>query len=138
MILLVEDSRFLRIANERTLAKAGYNVVSAIDGEQALQIARECIPNLILLDMVLPKLDGVAVLRALKGDSQTKNIPVIVLSGLSERNEAKLKREGAEAYLTKSDSLLRDSSEPLLRLVETLLSNYETEGGKNELSTRRS
>ncbi len=126
-ILLVEDSRFLRVANERALAKAGYNVVSAADGEEALLIARERTPNLILLDMMLPKLDGVAVLRALKHDSQTKRIPVIVLTGLGKQNEAKLKREGAAAYFMKSDSLLNDS-DTLLRLVETVIGKQEMEG----------
>jgi two-component system, OmpR family, phosphate regulon response regulator PhoB len=135
-ILLVEDSRFLRTANERALAKAGYNVVSAADGEEALLIARERTPNLILLDMMLPKLDGVAVLRALKHDFQTKSIPVIVLTGLGKQNEAKLKREGAAAYFTKSDSLLKDF-DTLLRLVETVMGKREMEGSETELATPR-
>src|SRR5580698_2450545 len=105
-ILLVEDSRFLRIASERALLKAGYGVVCASDGESALLTARERVPNLILLDMMLPKLDGLGVLRALKHDPQTADIPVIVLSGLGQQNEARLKKEGAAAYFKKSDSLL--------------------------------
>lgn len=136
-ILLVEDSRFLRIANERALAKAGYNVVSAADGEQALLIARERTPNLILLDMMLPKMDGVSVLRALKHDSQTKSIPVIVLTGLGKQNEAKIKQEGAAAYFTKSDSLLKDDSDTLLRLVETVIGKREIEGSETEPTTPR-
>ena len=57
-ILLAEDSRYLRVATERALAKAGYDLVTAVDGEAALLAARERLPNLILLDMMLPKLDG--------------------------------------------------------------------------------
>lgn len=78
-ILLVEDSRFLRRANERVLAKAGYEVVTAADGEEALQLARTKAPDLILLDMLLPKLGGPEVLRALRGDPATAAIPVVVL-----------------------------------------------------------
>ena len=126
MILLVEDSRFLRVASERALVKAGYDVISVVDGEAALLMAREHIPNLILLDMMLPKLDGLGVLRSLKHDSQTADIPVIVLSGLGQQNEAKLKKEGAAAYFTKSDSLLENNSQTLLRVVESILGKQET------------
>jgi CheY-like chemotaxis protein len=126
MILLVEDSRFLRVASERALVKAGYDVVSAVDGEAALLMARERIPNLILLDMMLPKLDGLGVLRALKHDPQTAGIPVIVLSGLGQLNEAKLKREGAAAYFTKSDSLLANDSDTLLHVVESVVGKQGT------------
>ena len=106
-ILLVEDSRFLRVASERALVKAGCEVVTAVDGEAALLTARERLPNLILLDMMLPKLDGLEVLRALKRDPQTTKIPVIVLTGFGKKNERKLKKEGAAGYFTKSDSLLK-------------------------------
>ena len=128
MILLVEDSRFLRVASERALLKAGYDVVSAVDGEAALLMARERVPNLILLDMMLPKLDGLGVLRALKHDSQTADIPVIVLSGLGQQNEARMKKEGAAAYFTKSDSLLENDSDTLLHLVESVVGKQKTAG----------
>ena len=106
-ILLVEDSKFLRIANERILVKAGYQVLSAHDGEEALLVARKSLPDLIILDMLLPKLGGPEVLQALKKDPSTTQIPVIVLSGMSQRNEEKLKREGASGFLEKA-SLLND------------------------------
>src|ERR1022692_4934084 len=65
-ILLVEDSKFLRLATERALARAGYETSSAVDGEEALRVAREKMPDLILLDMLLPKMSGPDVLKALK------------------------------------------------------------------------
>ena len=68
-LLLVEDSKLLRVANARVLTKAGYNVISAEDGEKALGLAQECLPDLILLDMLLPKLGGPQVLEALKKKS---------------------------------------------------------------------
>src|SRR5579863_5891791 len=84
-ILLVDDSRFLRRASEQALGRAGYKVITAADGEEALKIARDQIPKLILLDMMLPKLPGLEVLRALKQDAATKDIPVIILTGLSDQ-----------------------------------------------------
>jgi CheY-like chemotaxis protein len=124
-ILLVEDSKFLRMANERLLAKAGYKVISAGDGEAALRVAQERIPDLILLDMMIPKMDGVDVLRALKRNPQTKAIPVVVLTGLSKKNETKLKKEGAAAYVVKSDSLLENNGAALLQAVESLVGKSE-------------
>jgi CheY-like chemotaxis protein len=120
-ILLIEDSKFQRIANERALAKAGYSVIQAADGEAGLRIARENIPDLILLDMMLPKVSGVEVLRALKGDALVKHVPVIVLSGLAQANEEKLVKEGAAAFVTKSQRLLENNSAALIQAVEAVL-----------------
>jgi CheY-like chemotaxis protein len=122
-ILLVDDSRFQRLANERSLTKAGYSVISASDGESALRIAHERSLDLILLDMMLPKLDGISVLRALKHEACTANIPVIVLSGLPHKNEAKLIEEGASGYIEKSESLQGQGAEILLKMVATVLHN---------------
>jgi DNA-binding response OmpR family regulator len=68
-MLLVEDSKFQRVANGRALIRAGYDVVYAADGEEGLVAARENLPDLILLDMMLPKMSGLDVLRALKADA---------------------------------------------------------------------
>jgi CheY-like chemotaxis protein len=78
-ILLVEDSKPIRRENESALHKAGYVVVCAEDGEAAVRMAREEQPDLILLDMILPKLSGPEVLQRLKADPVTVAIPVIVL-----------------------------------------------------------
>jgi CheY-like chemotaxis protein len=101
-ILLVEDSKFLRMATERALLRAGYEVSVAVDGEQALELAKHESPHIILLDMLLPKLSGPDVLKALKKDSSTASIPVVVLSGLSQKNASKLQEDGAVASLEKS------------------------------------
>ena len=100
-ILLVEDSRPLRRENEGALQRAGYEVICAEDGEAALEMAQEGHPDLILLDMILPKMTGPEVLRHLKSEAKTKDIPVVVLSSLSEKNRQKLLEEGAEDYLEK-------------------------------------
>jgi CheY-like chemotaxis protein len=120
-ILLVEDSKFQRVANGRALAMAGYSVIHAADGEEGLRAARESIPDLILLDMMLPKLSGLEVLRALKSDVLAKHIPVIVLSGLGQANEARLLKDGAAAFFMKSEKSLENGSLALIQAVESVL-----------------
>jgi CheY-like chemotaxis protein len=92
-------------SNERVLIKAGYEVVCAEDGECALTMAREHKPDLILLDMILPKISGPEVLARLKKDAATADIPVVVLSSLTEKNRQKVVEAGAEDYVEK-DSLM--------------------------------
>ena len=120
-VLLVEDSKFLRMANEHALSRAGYLVSTAADGEEALRIAKDRLPDIILLDMILPKISGPEVLKALKANPATRNIPVIVLTSLSQKNEEKLIHEGAAAYFEKSTLQLDKSSDLLAATVETVL-----------------
>jgi CheY-like chemotaxis protein len=120
-ILVIEDSRFLRTAIERALSKIGHAVTGIADGEEGLRLARTSLPDIILLDMMLPGMDGTGVLRKLKQDASTAQIPVVVLTGLSQKNEAKLKQEGAAAYIAKSTLDLEKSTNVLSLAVETLL-----------------
>jgi CheY-like chemotaxis protein len=120
-ILLVEDSKFLRLATERALARAGYEVSSAPDGEEALRVAREKLPDLILLDMLLPKVSGPDVLKALKADPLTMAIPVVVMTGMSQKNAARLQEDGAFGFLEKSALELDKGSEKLLMAVSGVL-----------------
>jgi CheY-like chemotaxis protein len=101
-ILLVEDSKPMRRENESALLKAGYEVITAEDGESALLAAKNEKPDLILLDMILPKMSGPEVLKHLKDDPATAAIPVVVLSSLTEKNREKLMEEGADDYLEKN------------------------------------
>jgi CheY-like chemotaxis protein len=112
-VLLVEDSKLLKITGERLLTKAGFTVVTAQDGEEAVRVARETLPDLILLDMLLPKLGGQQVLQALKADPLTADIPVIILSSLSQQNAEKLIKAGAVAYFEKT-KLLGDANSGML------------------------
>lgn len=127
----MEDSRFLRVASGRIFAKAGYEVAMAEDGEEALRLAFDSVPDLILLDMILPKLGGPEVLRALKKCPRTAAIPVIVLSSLTQKNDAKLMKEGATAYFEKSKLQLDHNCETLLQVVKRTLDSVaagEVEG----------
>src|SRR5438270_3090034 len=101
-ILLVDDSKFLLLATERALTRAGYEVCTATDGEKALTVARDKGPDLILLDMLLPGMTGPNVLKALKKDPATAKIAVVAFTGLSGKNAARLQEDGACSFLEKS------------------------------------
>lgn len=129
-ILLVEDSKFLRLATEHALARAGYEVSSATDGEEALRLAREKLPDLILLDMLLPKVSGLEVLMALKKDPFTKAIPVVVITGMAQKNAERLRQDGAAGFLEKSALELNKGSEKLLTAVQEILEKLPAERGR--------
>jgi len=118
-ILLVEDCKRLRTSTERAMMKAGYSVISASDGDEALQVAAHSLPDLIVLDMRLPKRSGTDVLRALKENVRTADIPVIVCSGIYQKNAEKLLLEGACAFLEKN--ALLDDVDPLLEKIKAAL-----------------
>jgi len=126
-ILLVEDSKFLRLATERALARAGYEVSTAVDGENALQMAREKRPDVILLDMLLPKMTGPDVLKALKKDPETASIAVVVFTGLSNKNAARLHQDGAVAFLEKSDLALDKGCDALLSALAEIVRKLKLE-----------
>lgn len=120
-VLLVDDSKFLRRANALAVSKVGYIVICAEDGSQGLNLARTKRPDVIVLDMMLPKLSGEELLRSLKQDSATSSIPVIVLSSLPQCNEQKLKVDGAAVYLEKSKLEVAGGSSTLVEAIDNLL-----------------
>ena len=120
-ILLVDDSKFLRLATERALARAGYEVSTAMDGEHALELAREKQPDLILLDMLLPKMTGPDVLKALKKDPATAGIAVVAFTVLSQKNAARLQEDGASGFLEKAELELDKGSDKLLAAVREIV-----------------
>lgn len=126
-ILLCDDSKFLRLATERALARAGYDVTTATDGEQALQLAREKRPNVILLDMLLPKMTGPDVLKALKKDPATAGIAVVVFTGLSQKNAVRLQQDGACAFLEKSELGLDKGCDALLAALADIVKKLNLE-----------
>ena len=134
-ILLVEDSKPIRRANEHALLRAGYEVVCAVDGESALRFARDMKPDLILLDMILPKMSGVDVLRHLKDEPSTADIPVVVLSSLSEKNRQKLIEEGAEDYLEKGELMPEDGVNLLPQMLENVICRITRKRGEAFSST---
>ncbi len=101
-ILVIEDDTFLNSFYCEKLAREHFSPLSALDGEEGLKAAREQKPDLILLDLMLPKKDGLTVLRELKQEKETAHIPVILLTNLSdEEHMKKALAMGAEDYLVK-------------------------------------
>lgn len=108
-ILIIDDESALQKTLGEFIRNQNYNVLPALDGEIGLALARKNSPDLILLDLVMPKKNGFEVLAALKKDDATKNIPVIVLTNLSEMVDIdKVLELGATTYLVKGDHALVD------------------------------
>jgi CheY-like chemotaxis protein len=126
-ILLVDDSKFLRMATERALARVGYLVKTASDGVEAIEVARREKPDVILLDMMLPKKSGPDVLKALKKDPATAGIKVVAFTGLSGKNAMRLEQDGACAFLEKASLDLDKGCETLLRTLAGILRELKLE-----------
>lgn len=108
-ILFIEDEEALRSAFREAFGRNGYIVQDAADGEEGLRMAQQELPDLILLDLILPKKSGFEVLKELRGNPATKRIPIIVLTNLegSEDIERALDM-GATTYLVKANYNLDD------------------------------
>ena len=108
-ILFVEDEPNLQKAIGELLKQEGFQFFEALDGVQGLEVAKEEKPDLILLDLILPKKDGFEVLKELKADSKLKSIPVIILSNLEGTGDVEKALElGATTYLVKANYELSD------------------------------
>ncbi|MFW0838077.1 MAG: response regulator transcription factor [Candidatus Komeilibacteria bacterium] len=102
-ILLIEDDSFLLQMYATKLELAGFAVEVASDGAKGLQMAGKILPDLILLDLIMPKMDGFVVLEALKKNDNTKDIPVIILTNLGQREDVqKCLAMGAVDYMIKA------------------------------------
>jgi CheY-like chemotaxis protein len=128
-ILLVDDSKTILHENERVLHKAGYEVICAEDGESALKLAHDQKPDLILLDMILPKISGPEVLARLKRDAATVDIPVVVLSSLTDKNRQKLIEAGAEDYVEKNSLAPVPGVNLLPKILENLICRINRKRG---------
>lgn len=108
-ILVIEDDKFLIKAYNIKFAKVGFDVVTAMDGVSGLELAKSEMPKLILLDLMLPKIDGFEFLKRMSQDEKIKNIPVIVLSNLGQQSDKdKALSLGAKEYLIKADYTLEN------------------------------
>ena len=117
-ILYVEDEPFIANALVRVLEQAGYHVEVAVDGEKGVELANKEIFDLVLLDLILPRIDGFEVLRQLKEGSATKNIPVIILSNLStEEDKKKAKDLGALDFMVKAFANPLDIADRVKHLI---------------------
>lgn len=103
-ILLIEDEEMLANMYEVKFKNEGYDLVKAMDGSLGLEMAKSVMPDFILLDIIMPKMDGFAVLKVLKEDTVTKNIPVMLLTNLGQDEDVQRgKQLGAVGYLVKAN-----------------------------------
>jgi DNA-binding response OmpR family regulator len=101
-ILIVDDEEDIAFSLTRRLTAAGFEVICAEDGHDGLTRAQQDHPDLIVLDLMLPKMDGYKVCRLLKFDEKFKHIPIVMLTARSQKEDAALGREmGADYYMTK-------------------------------------
>lgn len=109
VILVAEDDKFYANIYKVKLTKEGYEVMLAENGEQALKLAREKKPDLILLDLIMPVKDGFETLKELKADSSLRDVKVVVSSVLGQEEDIKKAKDlGADGYLVKTDVSIQE------------------------------
>ena len=117
-ILFIEDESALQKTLGEILKQEGYEVTPALNGEVGLRMAKDKKPDLILLDLILPKIHGIEVLKKLKEDKETKEIPVIVLTNLGEIKDVEKAIElGATTYLVKAEYSLEEVAEKIRKTL---------------------
>jgi len=102
-ILIVEDDKFLRELMVRKLSQENFEIIEAVDGEEGIKKIKDTIPDIVLLDLILPGIDGFEVLAKIKEDTTTNSIPVIILSNLGQREDVERGMKlGAIDFLVKA------------------------------------
>lgn len=94
VVLVAEDDASVRLALDFVLKYEGFEIVFAEDGEKAVEVAKQALPDVILLDRLMPKMDGLEVLRALKENKATSRIPILILTGMAPHED--MDWQGAE------------------------------------------
>ncbi len=108
-VLIAEDDKFLAKIYATKFKKIGLKVDIAEDGQQALEIMKKDKPKLLMLDLIMPKVDGFEVLTKMKDDPALKKIPVLVLSNLGQESDIeKAQKLGAKEFIVKSDMSIAD------------------------------
>ncbi len=117
VILIVEDDPKSMILTKDLLKISGYATIQATDGQQGVELAKSAKPDLILMDIMMPKKDGYAACHDIKSDKATKHIPIVMLTAVGYELNKKLARQfGADGYITKpfDRQELIDTISPLL------------------------
>lgn len=117
-ILIIEDDKFLSDLLYKKLTEEKFSVLMAVDGEQGIKEIREGKPDLVLLDLILPGMNGFEVLKRAKEDSELKKIPVIVLSNLGQKEDVeRAKKLGSEDYLVKAHFTLEEIVQKIRKYI---------------------
>lgn len=117
-VVLIEDEKMLAEMYASKLTKEGMTVHAAADGAAGLELIKKEHPDIILLDVIIPKIDGFEVLRQLKGDPSTQSIPVMLLTNLGQEEDVKKGHDlGASDYFVKSDHTPAEVVEKVKKLL---------------------
>lgn len=108
-IVVIEDDNFLSDAYKIKFEQMGFQIQLAQDGVSGLKLVKKIAPNLVILDLMLPKMDGIEVLRRLKADPETQKIPVVIASNFADENRQQSCRDlGAVDFFVKSEISIAD------------------------------
>jgi two-component system alkaline phosphatase synthesis response regulator PhoP len=117
-ILVVEDDTFLRSVYSTKLTKAGFIIKIAVDGVEAMEILKSFVPDIILLDLIMPRKDGFSTLEDIKKQENLRGVPVIITSNLGQQEEIdRVMAMGATDFITKSNLSLSELIEKINRTV---------------------
>jgi len=117
-ILVAEDDTYLANAYRVKLGKAGFEVKNVFDGQEAINILQTFMPDLIILDIVIPKKDGFTILSEIKANERWKNIPVILVSNLSQKEDREKGMQlGASDFFVKTDFSLNDLIQKINNII---------------------
>jgi len=120
-VLVIEDDKFLQRLLVMKLTQDGFDVTGASDGEEGLRRIVTEPPNLVVLDLIMPKMDGFEVLAQMRTNIKSRNIPVIVLSNLGQDEDiSRVKQLGALEYLTKSEVSIHE----VVQKIEEVLARH--------------
>ncbi len=118
-ILIIEDDKFLRDLMSQKLTKEGFSVKEALDGEEGLKMALEEPPDLVLLDLILPRIDGFGVLERIKKEQKLSHLPVLILSNLGQKEDVQRALSmGAQDFLIKSNFTLGEIVEKIKTILK--------------------
>ena len=118
-ILIIEDDKFLRDLMSQKLLHEGFTVKEALDGEEGIKSALEDTPDLILLDLILPRIDGFAVLENMKSEPKLASLPILILSNLGQKEDVtRAMSLGAVDFLIKSNFTLGEVVEKIKAVLK--------------------
>ncbi len=119
LVLFIEDDAFLAQIYSKALEDAGYEVITAMSGEEGIKQAERNLPDLILLDIILPHAHGFEVMENLKSNEKTQDVPVLILSNMSGQEDvSEAARLGAAGYIIKAHALPQDVVRKITSLLE--------------------
>ncbi len=117
-VLVVEDDKLLRDILAMKLAKPSLEIIHALDGEQALKLVTDAKPDIVLLDIILPGINGFEVLEKIKTDAETKGVHVIIISNLGQEEDIRKAKElGAADFIIKANATADEISEKLMDFI---------------------